>query len=144
MKISKVQPSKTASIDKKRKAGPATGPSFRSHLDHATEGADDISAPTGGAAVSPVQSILAAQETGDHDESAGRRQLVRRGNDILDHLDEIRHQLLSGAVSRTRLENLSQSLRAKKAVTSDPKLLELIKEIELRAEVEIAKLTRGN
>lgn len=142
MKVSNVQSPKTAAVDKKRKSAPAAGPSFRSHLDQATGGVDEVASPAGGSTVSPVQSILAAQEAGDHEESLGRRQLIQRGADILDRLDEIRHELLTGAVSRSRLENLSQMLRVRKAATSDPKLRELIKEIELRAEVEIAKLTR--
>jgi hypothetical protein len=68
--------------------------------------------------------------------------LYRRGDDILERLDEIRRDILAGAVSRARLENLSQMLRTRRATIADPKLLEIIREIELRAEVEIAKLTR--
>ena len=57
MKVSKVQSPKTAAVDKKRKSAPADGPSFRSHLDHLSGEIDEVAPPTGGAALSPIQSI---------------------------------------------------------------------------------------
>jgi len=67
---------------------------------------------------------------------------AQRGADILDKLEEIRRDILAGAVPRDRLENLAQSLRQRRVQVSDPRLIEIIDEIELRAAVEIAKLTR--
>ena len=68
--------------------------------------------------------------------------MVHYGTDILDRLDEIRDQILAGAVSKNRLENLAQTLRQRRDKVDDPQLIALIDEIELRAEVELAKLTR--
>jgi hypothetical protein len=142
MKVTKVHSPKAAAVERKRKTPAPGGVKFSSYLDRPADGVGETLPPAAGAAISPVQSILAAQEATDHDDANARRQLYRRGDDILERLDEIRRDILAGAVSRARLENLSQMLRTRRATIADPKLLEIIREIELRAEVEIAKLTR--
>ena len=48
-----------------------------------------------------------------------------------------------GTVSKDRLADLAQQMRQKMQEIDDPKLIEIINEIELRSEVEIAKLTRN-
>tara|TARA_B100000959_G_scaffold129145_1_gene135464 strand:+ start:344 stop:499 length:156 start_codon:yes stop_codon:yes gene_type:complete len=46
---------------------------------------------------------------------------------------------LIGAIPKDRLTNLTQTLRAKKSCVDDPALLKIISDIELHAEVELAK-----
>ncbi len=50
--------------------------------------------------------------------------------------------MLVGAVPKDKLVELAHRVRAGKKKSDDPKLNEIVDEIELRAEVEIAKLTR--
>ncbi len=87
-------------------------------------------------------SILAAQEVSDDDGEKARQQMQKYGADVLDRLDEIQRDLLVGAIPKDRLTNLAQTLRAKKSSVKDPALLQIINDIELRAEVELAKFTR--
>ena len=47
-----------------------------------------------------------------------------------------------GRFSKEKLADLAQRLRQKRQQSTDPKLNEIIHEIELRAEVEIAKYSR--
>ena len=94
-------------------------------------------------AVTGINSILTVQEIIDHPEREERRQLAEWGNDILDALDDIRHGFLIGAIPKERLETLAQRLRVRKASVSDPRLIDIINEIELRAEIELAKLSRN-
>ena len=61
---------------------------------------------------------------------------------IMDHLDQIRQDLLLGVIPMERLSGLAQTMRDRKANISDPDLRSIINEIELRAEVEIAKYSR--
>jgi hypothetical protein len=86
-----------------------------------------------------VGGLFALQEVEDDARSA-RRQLARRGQDILDRLDEIRHGLLVGALPRDRVQMLLNLVRSQRAHVHDPRLTQIIDEIELRAEVELAKL----
>jgi len=50
--------------------------------------------------------------------------------------------LLDGSISEESLGNLSKLVRAKRENVDDPQLMEVLDEIELRAEVELAKLER--
>ena len=60
---------------------------------------------------------------------------------MLDRLDDIRLGLLTGTVSKERLTELSRMARVRRGETDDPRLVEVLDEIELRAEVELAKLS---
>ena len=89
--------------------------------------------------ISSVDTLLAAQSveaSGDEE----RREARRRGDEILDRLDELRHGLLAGTLTEAQLVQLANLVRARRATIVDPKMREIIDEIELRAEVEIAKL----
>lgn len=89
-----------------------------------------------------MSSILAVQEVQNDTEDRTRREMIRYGEDILDKLEELRRDLLIGAIPKERLANMAQTLRSRKATVTDPRLLQLINDIELRAEVELAKWSR--
>ncbi len=92
-----------------------------------------------------VGGILAAQSTGegsgtpDYNE---RKRRAQRGADILDRLEEIRRGLLMGSIPKDQLASLAHSMREKRERGADPLISRLLDEIELRAEVELAKLSR--
>jgi len=141
MKISNVGPSKSAQKGQKKSAAKGSG-GFSSHLKRATGGSD---APMEMPDINPVasmDSILSIQEVGDATEEDKKRALYQRGEDILDRLAEIQQEILSGAISVDRLQNLAHSLRARRETVEDERLKQIIDEIELRAEVEIAKWGR--
>jgi hypothetical protein len=97
------------------------------------------------AAVGGIDALLAAQAVGDALDGEERRRLVKYGEDMLDKLDDIRHGLLMGTIPKEKLIALAQMVRAKRGHVADPRLSALLDEIELRAEVELAKLSiRGN
>jgi hypothetical protein len=90
----------------------------------------------------PVESILSVQVMQDAGDQESRKQSKQYGLELLDRLDEIRDGLLVGAISKDKLIELAQSMRQQRRKSDDPQLNQIIDEIELRAEVEIAKLTR--
>lgn len=141
MKVSDVKSARSVSAPKKKNAEGAKGADFASHLAEAIEAGAAPSVQDAGP-VAGVEGILATQETGDATEDEGRRSAMRRGLDILDRLEEIRRDILLGALSKERLMNLAKTLRARREAVADPRLIAIIDEIELRAEVEIAKFTR--
>jgi hypothetical protein len=91
------------------------------------------------AAADTINGILSLQEI-ENEEHSTRHRLWRRGVDLLDGLDEIRHGLLIGALPRERVIQLLRLVRGRREQTADPRLSTLLDEIELRAEVELAKL----
>ena len=88
-----------------------------------------------------IEALLAVQST--HDATKGRSQGLARGNALLDHLENVRLGLLSGSMPRNELESLLNRVRDGQEGTSDPRLAEILREIELRAAVELAKLGLG-
>jgi hypothetical protein len=98
---------------------------------------------TGAAPVTPLTSldaVLAAQAVGDPAERA--RQAIRHGEDVLDELETLRLALIDGRVPEDVLRGLGARLEARRARADDPRIEQLIEEIELRAAVELAKLER--
>jgi len=67
--------------------------------------------------------------------------LFQYGDDLLNRLDDLRLAILDGVLSKDKLTELAHNLRQKRQNSDDPKLNEIIDEIELRAEVEVAKST---
>jgi hypothetical protein len=130
-----------------RKAGSvgAAG-AFASELDN-VGGVEEASGPDSVENVSGmagVAGILAAQSV-DPDGQADHRERQRRaqrGSDMLDRLEDIRRGLLLGVVPKDRLQELAHMVREKRERGADPVISRLLDEIELRAEVELAKLSR--
>ncbi|GAB4525623.1 MAG: flagellar assembly protein FliX [Roseibium sp.] len=93
----------------------------------------------GGAAIQGMDALLALQEV---DERAERRsRAARHGHSLLDTLESVRADLLSGLVSEDRLELLERQI-AKRPQSGDPRIDSVLEEIELRVKVELAKLGR--
>ena len=144
MKISKVGSSKQAtSIKKKRPAGNAGDFAEQVRGSGAVGNADGAQPLDGAGAVGTVDAVLAVQEVSGAADGRSKGVLFQYGGDLLDRLDELMLAILAGVVSKEKLTELAQKLRQKRQETNDPRLNEIIEEIELRAEVEVAKLTRN-
>ena len=127
-----------AAARKKKKPG---DPGFADALRQTAE-TDEGTAAAAAGGVGAVDSVFTVQEVGDATDHASRGRGLAFGNDVLDRLDELRLAIVAGAVSKDQLQALAQRLRQKRETTDDPRLDDILSEIELRAEVEIAKLTR--
>ncbi len=141
MKITGVGGAKGSSSPKKAKKSAPRGAEFADQLREAA-GSMEPSATVDTSSVAGVDGIIAVQATGDAAEKKQRHFARRYGDDLLDRLELIRSDLLAGTIPKERLANLAQAMRAQRRRIEDPKLNEILEEIELRAEVEIAKLTR--
>jgi hypothetical protein len=105
-------------------------------------GATEKSQSTGAAgAVGGMDGLLAVQAAGDAVER--RRRAMRRGRNLLDSLDQLKISILSGRISPQQLETLKAQLRQRSEGVDEPGLADVLAHIELRAEVELAKLARG-
>lgn len=113
------------------------GAEFAKHLDQ-TASAAQVS---GARPMSGIDSILALQEV---DEVAERRaRAKRRGNLLLDKLEELKLALLGGTISREALVELALLTRGRREDSGDPELQAVLDEIEVRAAVELAKFEFG-
>lgn len=91
-------------------------------------------------AMTSADAIFAAQMVQDEEERQIRQKLVKKGNALLEKLEEIRDGLLVGEISREKLIEISRFVKERDMQSSDPRLQEILQEIELRVEVELAKL----
>lgn len=124
-------------------ASQSSGVSFSSLLEGASEVSENA-AVTGMNGVSGVEAIFLAQSVGDAaSQESKKRRAVERGENILDKLEEVRDGLLNGSIKKDKLIALAQMLRDRREDGLDEKLNALLDEIEQRAEIELAKLTRA-
>ena len=141
MKVSKTKSGKSTSAISYKKGVAGKGKEFAEHLKGAVP-VSGVSGATDSSSVNSVDAILSIQETGDTSKQRARRLGVQYGVDLLNYLEELRRDLLLGVVEKNKLGSIAQKMRAHRRQSEDEKLNEIIDEIELRAEVEIAKLTR--
>lgn len=95
----------------------------------------------GPAAVSNLDAIVALQAIDNVSER--RRRAVRQGSETLDVLDELKIALLSGTVPAAKLERLRALVERFEGHDDEPELRELLRQIDLRARVELAKLGKS-
>jgi Class II flagellar assembly regulator len=137
----KVQgPSSSTAAVGARRAGGAIAPGFVLPSDEmgATNGASRLAAT---ANLSNIGALLALQTQDDVAER--RRRATRRSNALLDQLDGIRLSILGEGVTREQVAALSNTLREYRDQVDDPGLDAILNDVELRAEVELAKLERA-
>jgi hypothetical protein len=112
------------------------GADFAGHLSPTEEQA---SAPSVGISSTPaIDALLSLQEVPE--DPRRRRRAMQRGLDLLDRLDDIRIALLSGGLPQEQLQRLAEALKGRKEPVADPRLAQILDEIEIRAAVELAKL----
>jgi len=141
MKVSNIGPAK--GVDKsKRKSGASSSDAFADDLRAATaDTAEQAAGTISGSAVAGVDAVLAMQAA-DATQGRSKGLLMARGDRLLDRLEDLQMALLTGNLPKEKVIELAQALREKRPDTDDAGLNALIDEIELRAEVELAKLTR--
>lgn len=132
MKIESNGPIRTAAGSARRGAAQS---SARFSIDSAATPSG--AALSGTAPLASVSALLAVQGAGDA--TTGRSRGLDRGRSLLDRLDEIRLGLLTDGIPRHTLRGLAAELRRSRAECADPRLDEILAEIELRAMVELAK-----
>lgn len=135
MKIDGSGTVRSTTVRRGERSGSARGGDFARVL-----GSDsDAKAPevSGSTAIGGIDALLALQAV----DSAGdwRERGKARGNGILDRLDELRVAILSGAIPRATLSEIGRLARAEREAVADPRLAEILDEIDLRAQVELAK-----
>lgn len=134
MKIAGTNSIRNNTVVKRQKSADPAATSFASELKSSTPAS--TAAPA--SQVGVIDGILALQEVDE--DGRGRNPHVERGEEMLDRLDEIRAGLLTGKINSRSLEQLLEQVRNKSQNVTDPKLREILAEIELRAAVELAKL----
>jgi hypothetical protein len=92
------------------------------------------------ASISALDALLTLQGADSSTSEEAAKKARKRAGDLLDHLEKIKMGLLIGELKGAVLHQLSQTIATHREQVMDPKLAEILDEIDLRAQVELAKL----
>lgn len=132
------QSGKVSASKKAGKSGASRASGFSSLL-----GADDAEAPAHTAAagaIAGIDALLIAQESDDPAQRAAKGRMYRRADDLLQELDKIKIGMLAGTLSVGNLIDIADVIASHRERLNDPQLSSLLDEIDLRAQIEIAKM----
>jgi hypothetical protein len=132
------QAQKAGSAKKAGKAGSSSESGF-SELLNVDETAETAHA-AGANVIARVDVLLAAQGSEDPAEKATRGRMRKRGSEILHQLDKIRLGMLTGSLTVGNLVDIADVVAAHRERINDPQLAGILDEIDLRAQIEIAKM----
>ena len=86
-----------------------------------------------------IDALIALQ--GQDDPAERRQRAVKRGRIALDALDDLKLQVLGGTLGPSTLQRLKSATADLRDSSGDDRLDSVLAEIELRLEVEIAKIS---
>jgi len=148
MKIGNVSQSKGVDRAKRKKGVSGGGTAAFAEQLRGASGASEASQPESGVvdhgALNGVDGLLAMQEVGDAPDGRARKQAQSYGEDLLDRLTALQDALLRGAIPKADLMEIAKRIRSSRTKVQEPRLNAILDEIELRAEVEIAKYARNS
>ncbi len=133
MKVTGSRPIESASARRATRAGSSSG------VFQVDAGLGDrtVSHTASSAPLAAVDTLLALQSVPDA--ATGRKRALRRAVDMLDLLDDIKIGLLEGQLPKTKLEGLLRVVQTRRDEVCEPGLICVLEEVELRAQVELAK-----
>lgn len=139
MKITGPGQIQSKTVKKTSRKSSSDGGAFASELSGTKEGAGASSTSKVGstAPLASLDAVLALQEAPDA--TQGRSKGLKRAEEMLDLLEEVRKGILLGAISMPNLRSLADMARNQRGNTGDKNLDAILADIELRAEVELAK-----
>lgn len=138
MKITYTPPVKaTDKAGKKKGTSSTSGPDFEGFL----HDADDVGGTNAAQATSGINSFLFLQEVSD--EEISRQKAMHRGKQMITVLEQLHRDILMGTIPEATLQKLESVVAKQREVFTDPRLKDLLDDIELRAAVELAKLERA-
>ena len=94
-------------------------------------------AARGSASLAGIEALIMLQEV--EDSTVRKRRAIKRGHDLLDLLESMKLDLIAGIDNPALLNRLADMARRERDRIEDPRLTEVLEEIELRAAVELAK-----
>lgn len=139
MKITGSGRTETTPVKRKNVSGAGSGSEFV--LEESTDGgkSSQTNAPLATGRLSSLGALIGLQETCDKAHE-GRRKAFERAEEMLDLLDDVRHGLLLGELSSSKLNRLLSITKVKDDDFADPGLVQILSDIKTRAKVELAKI----
>ena len=132
-------PGKTNAPSKTKKKD-STSSGDESFGDFVSQGASQAAPSSPSKSIAKVDSLLAVQSVEDPTARAAKKRMRQRGNDILSELDKIRMAMLNGSLTVGHMIDVADVVASHREKVTDPVLTAIMDEIDLRAQVELAKM----
>ncbi len=135
-------PSKTREVSKSKKAEKASEAeaAFGEFLASAPKETTKASASN---SIAAVDALLAVQAVDDPTARAARKRMRVRADNLLNELDKIKSALLGGTLTIGHCIDIADVVAEHRENVEDPALTGILDEIDLRAQVEIAKMRKA-
>jgi hypothetical protein len=134
-------PNKTTGVTGASKSAPKkSGDNAFGSMVNDTEEPEAQAAVSKPASISSLDALLSLQEAESGTSEEAAKKAKKRAADLLDQLDKVKIGLLTGELPKSTLQQLAQTIASHRDMVIDPKLAEILDEIDLRAQVELAKL----
>ncbi len=128
--------SKTKKINKTQEADEVFGDMMVS----AAGGVSEAAGVGATQSIAQVDALLAVQGAEGAAEKSSKKRLHKRGADILGALDGVRMAMLGGNLTIGHMIDIADVVASHRDNVDDPKLTAIMDEIDLRAQVELAKM----
>lgn len=131
----------SSSVKKSSKTKPADSGGFGDFMSAgATKESSAAAAPK---SITAVDALLAVQSVEDPTERATRKRMTLRADNVLKELDKLHMAMLSGQVKMSHMIDIADMVATHKERVTDSQLRDLLEEIDLRAQVELAKMRKS-
>lgn len=104
-------------------------------------GASETAQTSAAQSIAQLDVLLAVQQVEDPTKKAARKRAYVRSENILDQLDGLRLKMLGGDLTIGNMIDVADVVASHRDKIDDPALSAIMDEIDLRAQVEIAKAT---
>lgn len=138
-------PSKAKGPGGTKKAGSAGGDgSFEDFISSIPgSGTSGVSGAAPTSSIARVDALLSVQGAESPTERAAKKRMRERGEDILKELDGLRMGLLTGTMTVGQVIDIADVVASHREKVNDPKLTAILDEIDLRAQIELAKVKKA-
>lgn len=140
MKVGKTDKAQSTSSKKKTGKTQGTSGTFSEFL---TSAPKNVASTNVTHSVAQVDALLSIQEVKDPTSGKSKKRMIKRADDILDTLDKIKISMLSGTLTVGEVVDIADVIAVNREKVDDPKIMAVLDEIDLRAQVELAKLQKS-
>lgn len=90
--------------------------------------------------IAQVDALLAIQGAQDPAQGASKKRMRQRAESVLEELDKLRSAMLTGTLTVGHMIDIADVVASHREKITDPALTSIMDEIDLRAQVELAKM----
>ncbi|MGB4107091.1 MAG: flagellar assembly protein FliX [Alphaproteobacteria bacterium] len=108
--------------------------------DFMTSGASSAESVKTTQSIGTVDSLLALQGAEDPAAQSSRKRMKQRAGVILGELDRLRTAMLTGGITLGHMIDIADVIASHREKINDPALTAIMDEVDLRAQVELAKM----